>query len=145
MLRTEIDPREHFWDRCARHLLRKSIFLPLDLRLTPCSPQSYGPLFPFGQYTLLNSLLTSVACYIAIGLIAIAFIFPESINHATLVGFSAVIGKLKAVVDLQQKILESSPDDLARGSKLFTQLGGMRVGIIMQIQQSKIIIAVVNA
>ncbi|KAF7792649.1 hypothetical protein EIP86_003746 [Pleurotus ostreatoroseus] len=96
---------------------------------------SYGPLFPFGQYTLLNSLLTSVACYIAIGLIAIAFIFPESINHATLVGFSAVIGKLKAVVDLQQKILESSPDDLARGSKLFTQLGGMRVGIIMQIQQ----------
>ena len=61
--------------------------------------QSYGVLFPFGQYTLLNSLLTSVACYIALGLVIIVAVFPETVNHAALVstsGFGFLIALLPA-------------------------------------------------
>ncbi|KAJ3525006.1 hypothetical protein NM688_g8467 [Phlebia brevispora] len=115
----------------APKLLLLSIFGTIALDIF-CS---YGPLFPFAQYTLLNSLLTSVACYIAIGLVVIVFVFPESINHATLVSTSALLGKIKDLVDLQQQVLESTPDDLARGSPLFTKLLGGRAAILAQIQQ----------
>lgn len=110
--------------------------MDISRNLTTCCSQSYGPLFPFGQYTILNSVLTSIACYIAIGLVGIVLVFPETVNHATLVASSALIGKIKTLVDLQQQVLESSPDDLARGSELFIKLQGMRVGILGQIQQS---------
>lgn len=71
--------------------------------------------------------------------------FPETVNHATLVASSALIGKIKTLVDRQQQVLESSPDDLARGSELFTQLQGMRVGILAQIQQSEFYCTVMTA
>lgn len=98
--------------------------------------QSYGALFPFAQYTLLNSLLTSVACYVALGMVLITFIFPETVNHATLVSTSALIAKLQSIVDVQQQILSASPDDLADGAPLPQKMQGLRVGVFMSIQQS---------
>ena len=97
--------------------------------------QSYGPLFPFAQYTLLNSLLTSVACYIALGIVIITFLFPESINHATLISISDLLGKIKSLIDLQQQILESTPDDLGPGSPLSGKILGGRVGMLTHLQQ----------
>ncbi|KAI0683238.1 hypothetical protein BC835DRAFT_1423494 [Cytidiella melzeri] len=95
---------------------------------------SYGPLFPFAQYTILNSLLTSVACYIAIGIVVILFIFPESANHAALVTATALTGKLKGLVDTQAKILEATPEDLAPGKPIPSALQAGIVGMLAQIQ-----------
>ena len=98
--------------------------------------QTYGALFPFPEYTLLNSLLTSVACYVGIGIILITFVFPETVNHATLVATSGLLGKLQSIVDIQQQILSASPDDLAEGAPLTQKMQGLRVAVFMQIQQS---------
>jgi hypothetical protein len=96
--------------------------------------QSYGALFPFGQYTLLNSLLTSIGCYVGIAIICIILIFPESVNHKTLVLSSGLVGQLKSLVDLQQKVLSATPDDLADGAPLASQMQGMRVALLGQMQ-----------
>ncbi|GJE92380.1 fusaric acid resistance protein-like domain containing protein [Phanerochaete sordida] len=96
---------------------------------------SYGALFPFGQYTLLNSLLESIACYCAIAIVCIVFIFPETLNHATLVSTSALVGNLKNIIDLQHQILNASPEALAEGTPLAAKMQGLRVGVFMQIQQ----------
>ena len=100
--------------------------------------QSYGVLFPFAQYTLLNSLLTSVACYIALGLVIIIFVFPETVNHAALVSTSDLIGKTQSVIGILGEILESSPEDLAPGTPLATRLQGARMAILMHMQQRKL-------
>lgn len=97
--------------------------------------QSYGPLFPFAEYTILNSLLTSVACYVAIGIVLVLLVFPETINHAALVSASALVGKLKDMVDVQQKVLESTPEDLAPDAPLALALKGSRVAVLGHIQQ----------
>lgn len=102
--------------------------------------QSYGVLFPFGQYTLLNSLLTSVACYIALGLVIIVAVFPETVNHAALVSTSDLIGKVQGIVGILGQILESSPEDLAPGTPLATKLQGARMSILMHMQQRECIL-----
>ncbi|KIP09379.1 hypothetical protein PHLGIDRAFT_86838 [Phlebiopsis gigantea 11061_1 CR5-6] len=96
---------------------------------------SYGPLFPFTEYTLVNSLLISVACYIAIGAVLIILVFPETVNHATLVATSGLITKLKSIVDIQQQILTATPEDLVEGAPLPGKLQVLRLGSLMQIQQ----------
>ncbi|KAI0339296.1 hypothetical protein BDW22DRAFT_1409168 [Trametopsis cervina] len=95
---------------------------------------SYGPLFPFAQYTLLNSLLTSVACYIAIGMVVIIFVFPQTANHAALVTASALTGQFHDIIDQQQVVLDSSLDELEPGKPLATALQRGTSGIIGQIQ-----------
>ncbi len=97
--------------------------------------QSYGPLFPFGEYTIVNSLLISVASYIAIGIVLITFVFPETVNHAALIGTSDLIGKLKDILDIQQRVLDSSQEDLVTGQPLANKLQAARAGILAQIQQ----------
>ncbi|GAA5916520.1 hypothetical protein JCM6882_003571 [Rhodosporidiobolus microsporus] len=42
---------------------------------------SYGPLFPFAQYTLATTFLLPTACFIAIALAATVLIFPSTLNH----------------------------------------------------------------
>ena len=77
------------------------------------SAQSYGPLFPFAQYTLLTSFLISISCYIAIGIVTIIFVFPETLNHATLTTGITLLEKIESLVKLQEEVLSvgSSSDD----------------------------------
>ncbi|KAI0087246.1 hypothetical protein BDY19DRAFT_986266 [Irpex rosettiformis] len=95
---------------------------------------SYGPLFPFAQYTILNSLLTSVACYVAIGIVVITFIFPETANHAALVTASALTGKLKNLVDTQEKLIHAPPEELTPGNPIIESLVAELRGVLGQIQ-----------
>lgn len=83
----------------------------------------------------MNSLLTAIGYYVAIGIVIISFIFPETVNHATLVSASGLVGKLKDVVDTQQQILNASPDDLADGAPLASKMQGLRIAIFGQLQQ----------
>ncbi|KAH9925739.1 uncharacterized protein B0H18DRAFT_1007982 [Fomitopsis serialis] len=107
---------------------------------------SYGPLFPFAQYTILTSLLISLACYMAIGLVVIIFVFPETLNHATLTTVTTVLDTIEGVIKLQEEVLsisslpsDSSYDEtgkgpteqslanaLAEGGPLLTKLAGAR-------------------
>ncbi|KAL4246747.1 hypothetical protein ABKN59_009080 [Abortiporus biennis] len=96
---------------------------------------SYGPLFPFAQYTLLNSVLTSIGCYVGVGLIVIMFVFPETMNHSFLGGASGLLGQLKAMIDLQNEVLESDAESLAPGGPLLTKVATMRATIIGQYQK----------
>ncbi|OBZ77446.1 Uncharacterized protein C57A7.05 [Grifola frondosa] len=96
---------------------------------------SFGPLFPFAQYTILNSLLTSVACYIAIALIFIICVFPETMNHSYLDSTSELIGKFKGLIDMQKDVLASSPQDLSPGSPLVMRIQGARAAVIQHLHR----------
>ncbi|KAI0777718.1 hypothetical protein BD413DRAFT_519071 [Trametes elegans] len=96
---------------------------------------SFGPLFPFTQYTLLNSLLTSVACYIGIALIFIAILFPESLNHSYLYTSAELIDKFKGILEMQDEVLQSDPHDVLPGTPLATKTTMAHVGMFQQLQQ----------
>ncbi|KAI1798167.1 hypothetical protein LXA43DRAFT_979068 [Ganoderma leucocontextum] len=96
---------------------------------------SYGPLFPFAQYTLLNSLLTSVACYIGIALIFVTFLFPESLNHSYLDSSAGLLQTLKELLASQDEILRTNPHDILPGTPLVGKVYGARIGAIQQLQQ----------
>ncbi|KAI8970891.1 hypothetical protein BD414DRAFT_501521 [Trametes punicea] len=96
---------------------------------------SFGPLFPFAQYTLLNSLLTSVACYIGIALILIIILFPESLNHSYLSSSAELLDKFKGILALQEDVLSTDPHEVGPGSPLATKVTMARVGTIQQLQQ----------
>ena len=114
--------------------------------MTP-SPQSYGPLFPFAQYTLLTSLLISLSCYMAIGVVVIVFVFPETLNHATLTSAITLLEKIEGLVKLQEEVLsvgthldstetEKEPtqeallEAFADGAPLLAKLAGARDAMI---------------
>lgn len=99
--------------------------------------QSYGPLFPFAEYTLMNSLLTSLACYIAIGVVVIIFIFPESLNHAVLTSTSGLLSKVKSLIDMQEDVLNAPISDLVGDGAVLTRVTGARVAIVAGLQGCK--------
>ena len=99
------------------------------------SLQSFGPLFPFAQYTLLNSMLTSIACYVAIALVFITFAFPETMNHSYLDSSADLLDKLQGILALQDDVLRADPHDLADGTPLATKTIMARVGMLTQLQQ----------
>ncbi|KAI0746793.1 hypothetical protein C8Q80DRAFT_1220068 [Daedaleopsis nitida] len=96
---------------------------------------SYSPLFPFAQYTLLNSMPTSVACYMAIALVFIVFAFPETMNHSYLSSSAGLLECLKGMLALQDDVLASDPHDLTTGSLLATKVTMARVSLLTQLQQ----------
>ncbi|EMD36296.1 hypothetical protein CERSUDRAFT_74310 [Gelatoporia subvermispora B] len=98
-------------------------------------PQSYGPLFPFGEYTIILSLVESLACYVGIGLILITFLFPETLNHAYLLGISSLLDNLKGMIEMQDEVLNARPEDLALGTPLMTKMMGSRAAVVGRIQQ----------
>ena len=99
------------------------------------SLQSFGPLFPFPQYTLLNSMLTSIACYVAIALVFIIFAFPETMNHSYLDSSADLLDKLQGILALQDDVLRADPHELADGTPLATKTIMARVGMLTQLQQ----------
>ncbi|EPQ51266.1 hypothetical protein GLOTRDRAFT_66016 [Gloeophyllum trabeum ATCC 11539] len=66
---------------------------------------SYAPLFPFAQYTLLNSVLISSAAYTGIACIMILLVFPETMAHSYLEGVESVLGICGSLVSVQEDVL----------------------------------------
>ena len=97
--------------------------------------QSFGPLFPFSQYTLLNSLLTSIGCYIAIALVFIILAFPETLNHSYLASSADLLEKLRGILAMQDDVLQADPHDLLPGTPLGTKVAAARAGALAQLQQ----------
>lgn len=117
----------------APRLIITSVFATIAIDIF-CS---YGPLFPFAEYTLMNSLLTSLACYIAIGVVVIIFIFPESLNHAVLTSTSGLLSKVKSLIDMQEDVLNAPISDLVGDGAVLTRVTGARVAIVAGLQGLK--------
>ncbi|KAH9919970.1 uncharacterized protein BXZ73DRAFT_104789 [Epithele typhae] len=96
---------------------------------------SYGPLFPFAQYTLLNSMLTSVACYIAIALVLTVFVFPETLNHSHMDAVANLLEKFKTSITVQDEVLQADPHDVMPGKPLAGKIKGLRASSLAQIQR----------
>ena len=104
---------------------RDHTLTPLDL------VQSFGPLFPFSEYMLLNSIFISTASYAAIAVVLIVLVFPESMNHAFLASTSEILGKLQKLVEAQELVLNARPSDLDANSSLIRKVIGARTEIVM--------------
>ncbi|THH16060.1 hypothetical protein EW146_g4511 [Bondarzewia mesenterica] len=110
----------------APSLMFMSIFgtIGLDIFCT------FGPLFPFAQYTLLNSLLISTAMYIAIAVFVIIFVFPETMNHAYLNTISDLLDNIKLILMMQEDVLAGLQEDFAPGCPKTVQMKGARLAMI---------------
>jgi hypothetical protein len=97
------------------------------LFLTP--PQTIGPLFPFTQYNLLNSLLIPVSIYMAIAIVVTVFIFPRTAHYTFLGTVTLLLGQIKILLDAQEELLTSVPGSITPGSPKSLQLRAMRVSM----------------
>jgi hypothetical protein len=67
---------------------------------------SYGPLFPFAQYTLATILLIPIGCSIAISLACQVLIFPESLNTAWQYDLIKMLKMSREIIGLHQTTLK---------------------------------------
>ncbi|KDN44479.1 hypothetical protein RSAG8_05526, partial [Rhizoctonia solani AG-8 WAC10335] len=97
---------------------------------------SYGPLFPSGQYLILQTFLVSSSIYIAVGLVTIVLIFPETLSHEWLESYAGVLDLAKSLVDIQEKVLTDSPEQLnieTEGNTL-SKIDGIQAGLLAAFQ-----------
>ena len=92
-------------------------------------PQTIGPLFPFAQYYLLNSLLIPVSIYTAIAIVVTTFVFPQTANHAFLGTVTHLLGQTKILLDVQEDLLTAIPGSIAPESPRMLRLKATRVSM----------------
>jgi len=98
-------------------------------RLFLILPQTVGPLFPFTQYNILNSLLIPVSMYIAIAVVVTIFVYPRTAHHAFLGTVTLLLGQMKVLLDAQEDLLTSAPGSIAPGSPKTLQWRATRVSM----------------
>lgn len=93
------------------------------------SSQAIGPLYPFPNYKIINSILMSASSYAAIALVCCLFLFPETVNHTYLGVISLVLDKVKAMLEWQDHLLAPQPGDFAPGCPKLKSLLGIRAAV----------------
>jgi hypothetical protein len=93
------------------------------------SSKAIGPLYPFSNYKIINSILMSASSYAAIALVCCLFLFPETVNHAYLGLISTVLDKVKAMLEWQEHLLAPQPGDFTPGCPKLKSLLGIRVAV----------------
>ncbi|KAI0002456.1 hypothetical protein BJV74DRAFT_815934 [Russula compacta] len=88
-----------------------------------------GPLFPFTQYNLLNSILIPVSMYMAIAIVVTIFVFPRTAHHAFLGTVTLLLSQMKLLLDAQEELLTSVPGSITPGSPKFEQLRATRISM----------------
>jgi len=96
---------------------------------------SVGPLYPFANYQIINSVLIAASAYCAMGLVCCFVFFPETVNHAYLGLLSTILGKVKAMLVSQEGLLSPSPGDFGPGSPKVKALVGDRA-VLMTMYKS---------
>ena len=91
--------------------------------------QTIGPLFPFGQYNLLNSLLIPVSIYMAIAIVVTVFVFPRTANHAFLGTATLLLSQIKLLLDAQEDLLTSVPGSITPESPEYLRLRATRISM----------------
>jgi len=92
-------------------------------------PQTIGPLFPFAQYSLHNSLLIPVSIYMAIAIAVTIFIFPRTAHHAFLGTVTLLLSQIKLLLDAQEDLLTSVPGTIIPGGPKSLQLRATRASM----------------
>jgi hypothetical protein len=88
-----------------------------------------GPLFPFAEYNLLNSLLIPVSIYMAIAIVVTIFVFPQTANHAFLGIVTLLLGQMKVLLDAQEDLLTAVPGSISPESPKILQLKAIRASM----------------
>jgi hypothetical protein len=91
-----------------------SVYVVLSTSMTAhliTSPQSIGPLYPFSNYKIINSLLLASSSYCAIALLCCFIIFPETVNHVYLGIVSTILDKVQTMLSMQDHLLSPQPGD----------------------------------
>lgn len=110
-----------------------AIFGSIDVRLI-FYHQAVGPLYPFANYKILNSILIAASSYCAIALICCFVIYPETVNHAYLGLISMVLSKVKAMLVAQEDLLCIRPGDFSIGCPKLKALIATRVAVMAMYQ-----------
>ncbi|KAI5116968.1 hypothetical protein M0805_002170 [Coniferiporia weirii] len=97
---------------------------------------TFGPLFPTANYTLVASFLISVGCYIAIALVCILLIFPETMSHAHLTSVSNLLRLLQKLIEGQDAVLAETPEKIAQGVEDRSSAAGRSIGLRERILMS---------
>ena len=92
--------------------------------------QAIGPLYPFANYKILNSILIAASSYCAIALVCCFVIYPETVNHAYLGLISMVLTKVKAMLVAQEDLLSIRPGDFGIGCPKLKALIATRVAVM---------------
>ena len=101
----------------------------MDFRLIFCR-QAVGPLYPFANYKILNSILIAASSYCAIALVCCFVIYPETVNHAYLGLISVMLAKVKAMLVSQEDLLSIQPGDFGIGCPKLKALIATRVAVM---------------
>lgn len=88
-----------------------------------------GPLFPFTQYNILNSVLIPVSMYTAIAVVVTIFVFPRTAHYSFLGTISLLLGQMKVLLDAQEDLLTSAPGSIDPGSPKALQWRATRLSM----------------
>ena len=116
--------------------VNKFIFAGISWQMTDnMIMQSFGPLFPAAEFTIVSSFFISVGCYVAIAIFCITFIFPETMNHSYLDTITRLLGGVKVFSELQGQILNYTPDEIANDKDgVLSKSASFRYNILMGLQ-----------
>lgn len=93
------------------------------------SPKAIGPLYPFANYKIINSILIATSSYCAIALLCCFFLFPQTVNHVYLGLVSTILDKVKAMLALQDQMLSPQPGDFTPGCPKLKAMMGIRAAV----------------
>ena len=102
--------------------------------ITP--PQAIGPLYPFPNYKIINSLLLATSSYFAIALLCCFILFPETVNHVYLGIASTILDKVQTMLLLQGHLLSPQPGDFGPKCPKLKSLLQIRAAVAGMFQTS---------
>ena len=99
-------------------------------------PQAIGPLYPFSNYKILNSVLLAASSYFAIALLCCFIFFPETVNHVYLGIVSTILDKVQTMLSMQDHLLSPQPGDFGPKCPKLKSLVQIRVAVAGMFQTS---------
>lgn len=106
---------------------------------------TYGPSFPTPQYTIAKTFLIPTTYYVAIAIVCLVFVFPESLNHVwlTILERDFFTPTLELLL-LQNEVLNSRPSDRAAWARATARANGFREALIRGTQSLLIQIGTID-
>lgn len=109
-------------------VLRSSIFASIVLDVL----MSYGPLFPSTQYMLASIFLKPTASFVGIALAGVILVFPESLSHVWLGGYTrGVLGPSLGLLAAQDELLHlGHPLTIEAAEPLYARTRKLRTALV---------------
>jgi hypothetical protein len=87
----------------------------------------------------LQTFLVSSSIYLAVGLVTIVLIFPETLSHEWLESYAGVLDLVKSLVDMQEKVLTDGQEqlDVSVEGNTLSKIDGIQAGILAAFQGCK--------